>query len=115
MRRALMVLVALAAVTALAFWFAEIGGTIEVQVGELWIGIGLPIAVLILVAAFILFHAVLAAFAAAAPPAGPSPRRPRRSPPVGRRRGGDPRAGGIGRRHARSGADRGAPRPPPAG
>ena len=64
MRRALKVLVALAAVTALAFWFAETGGTIEVQVGELWIGIGLPIAVLILVAAFLLLHAILAAFAA---------------------------------------------------
>lgn len=64
MRRALMVLVALAAATALAFWFADIGGTIEVQVGELWIGIGLPIAVLILVAAFLLLHGILAVFAA---------------------------------------------------
>ncbi|MEO3474703.1 heme biosynthesis HemY N-terminal domain-containing protein [Roseomonas sp. CAU 1739] len=64
MRRALMVLVALAAITALAFWFAETGGTIEVQVGELWIGVGLPIAVLVLVGGFLLAHGVLAALAA---------------------------------------------------
>jgi HemY protein len=59
MRRALMVLVALAAITALAFWFAETGGTIEVQVGELWIGVGLPIAVLILFGGFVVLHALL--------------------------------------------------------
>lgn len=64
MRRALMVLVALAAITALAFWFAETGGTIEVQVGELWIGVGLPIAVLVLVGGFLLAHGVLAVLGA---------------------------------------------------
>jgi HemY protein len=59
MRRALWVLVALAAITALAFWLAETGGTIEVRVGELWIGIGLPIALLGLAAGFGLLHGVL--------------------------------------------------------
>ena len=64
MRRALMVLVALAAITAIAFWFAETGGTIEVRVGELWIGIGLPIVLLVLVVGFLLGHGVLSVFGA---------------------------------------------------
>ncbi|MBR0652697.1 heme biosynthesis protein HemY [Roseomonas terrae] len=64
MRRALWVLVALAAVTALAFWLAETGGTIEVQVGELWIGVGLPIALLALVIGFGLLHGVFTALRA---------------------------------------------------
>lgn len=64
MRRALLVLVALAAVTALAFWLAETGGTLEVQVGELWIGIGLPIALLLLAGGFILLHGALTALRA---------------------------------------------------
>lgn len=64
MRRALMVLVALAAITSLAFWFAETGGTIEVRVGELWIGIGLPIALLVLVVGFLLGHGVLSVLGA---------------------------------------------------
>ncbi len=60
MRRALMVLVALAVITAIAYWFAETGGTIEVQVGELWIGVSMPVAVLLLAAGFILLHGILA-------------------------------------------------------
>ena len=64
MRRALMVLVALAAITALAFWFAETGGTIEVRVGELWIGVGLPIAVLLLAGGFVVMHLLLSALRA---------------------------------------------------
>lgn len=64
MRRALKVLVALAAITAIAFWFAETGGTIEVRVGELWIGVGLPVALLVLVVGFLLGHGVLSLFGA---------------------------------------------------
>ncbi len=56
MRRAILVLIGLAAVTALAFWMAETGGTVEVQVGEVWIGIGLPIVILGLVVAYLLLH-----------------------------------------------------------
>jgi len=56
MRRAILVLLGLAVVTAVAFWMAETGGTVEVQVGEVWIGIGLPIAILGLVVAYLVLH-----------------------------------------------------------
>lgn len=56
MRRAIFVLIGLALVTAVAFWMAETGGTVEVQVGEVWIGVGLPIVVLGLLVAYLLLH-----------------------------------------------------------
>jgi HemY protein len=60
MRRALLLLAGLAADTALALWLAQVGGTVEVEVGEVWIGITMPIAVMGLVLAFTLLHAILA-------------------------------------------------------
>jgi HemY protein len=59
MRRALVLLAALAAVTALAYWLADTGGVIEVQVGETWIGIGVPVAVVLAVVGFVLLHGLL--------------------------------------------------------
>ncbi len=59
MRRALLLLAGLAAVTALATWLARIGGTVEITVGETWIGITFPIAVMGLAVAFILLHGTL--------------------------------------------------------
>ena len=62
MRRALLLLASLSAVTALALWLARVGGMVEVQVGEIWVGITFPIAVMLLAAAFALFHTVLTLF-----------------------------------------------------
>jgi len=60
MRRAVLLLVALAAVTALALWLARLGGTVQIQVGETWIGVSFPVALLILAAFFLLLHTLLA-------------------------------------------------------
>lgn len=62
MRRALLLLASLSAVTALALWLARVGGMVEVQVGEIWVGITFPIAVMLLAAAFALFHTALTLF-----------------------------------------------------
>lgn len=62
MRRALLLLASLSAVTALALWLSRVGGMVEVQVGEIWVGITFPIAVMLLAAAFALFHTVLTVF-----------------------------------------------------
>ncbi|WP_137128355.1 heme biosynthesis HemY N-terminal domain-containing protein [Roseomonas sp. HF4] len=62
MRRALLLLAALSAVTALALWLARVGGTVEIAVGETWIGVTFPIAVMALVLAFVLLHGVLSLF-----------------------------------------------------
>ncbi|CAH0280175.1 heme biosynthesis HemY N-terminal domain-containing protein [Roseomonas sp. CECT 9278] len=59
MRRALLLLTGLAAVTGLALWLAQVGGTVEIEVGEVWIGITVPIAVMGLALAFVLVQAVL--------------------------------------------------------
>jgi HemY protein len=61
MRRALLLLAALSAVTALALWLARLGGTVEISVGETWIGIALPVAALALMLAFVLLHGLLGA------------------------------------------------------
>jgi HemY protein len=59
MKRALLILVVLAAGVALALWLAEVGGSVEVRVGETWIGVGMPIALLALALGFLLMHGVL--------------------------------------------------------
>ena len=59
MRRALLLLAALAAATAIALQLANLGGIVEVQVGETWIGVSFPIAVLLLVLGFVLLHGLL--------------------------------------------------------
>ena len=59
MRRALLLLAALSAVTAIALWLARVGGTVEIAVGEVWIGVSFPVAVMGLVVAFLLLHVVL--------------------------------------------------------
>ncbi len=59
MRRALLLLAGLAAVTALALWLGRVGGTVEIEVGETWIGITFPIAIMGLALAFVLVQAVL--------------------------------------------------------
>ena len=60
MRRALLLLAGLSAVTALALWLGRGGGTVEIEVGETWIGITFPIAVMGLALAFVLVQGVLA-------------------------------------------------------
>ncbi|MBR0669543.1 heme biosynthesis HemY N-terminal domain-containing protein [Neoroseomonas soli] len=62
MRRALLLLASLSAVTALALWLARVGGSVEVEVGEIWVGITFPIAVMGLAILFALFHTILTAF-----------------------------------------------------
>ncbi len=59
MRRALLLLAGLVAVTVLALWLGRVGGTVEIEVGDTWVGITFPIAVMGLVLAFVLVQAVL--------------------------------------------------------
>jgi HemY protein len=65
MRRALALLVLLAAGVALALWLADLGGMVEIRVGDTWIGVSFPIALLLLVLAFLLLHGLLRAIACA--------------------------------------------------
>jgi HemY protein len=64
MRRAILILVVLAAGVALALWLADVGGSVEVRVGDTWIGVGMPIALLVLTLGFLLLHGVLSFFGA---------------------------------------------------
>ncbi|MDN3568143.1 heme biosynthesis HemY N-terminal domain-containing protein [Paeniroseomonas aquatica] len=64
MRRALWVLLLLAAGVGLALWLADVGGTVEIKVGDAWIGTSFPIALLLLVAAFAVVHGLLSGIAA---------------------------------------------------
>lgn len=50
MLSAILILVVLAAGVAAAFWFHELGGTVEIRVGEHFVGVSFPIALLILLA-----------------------------------------------------------------
>lgn len=59
MRHALLLLAALAAVTALAFRLANTGGIVEVQIGDTWIGLSFPVAVVGVALAFLALHGVL--------------------------------------------------------
>lgn len=62
MRRALLLLAGLSTVTALALWLARVGGTVEIAVGETWIGVTFPVAIMSLVLVFILLHGLLSFF-----------------------------------------------------
>jgi HemY protein len=64
MRSALVLLLLLAVGVAAAFWLSDVGGGVEVRVGETWIGVSFPIALLLLAAAFLLLHALLSAIGA---------------------------------------------------
>lgn len=64
MGRAITVLLLLTLGVAAAMWLAEIGGTVEIKVGNAWIGLGLPIALLLLAAAFLVLHGLLAGISA---------------------------------------------------
>ncbi|HEY4250148.1 MAG TPA: heme biosynthesis HemY N-terminal domain-containing protein [Roseomonas sp.] len=59
MRRAVGLLILLAAGVALALWLAQVGGSVEIRVGDAWIGVSFPIAMLLLVGAFVLLHGLL--------------------------------------------------------
>lgn len=59
MRHALLLLAALAAVTALAFRLANTGGIVEVQVGDTWIGLSFPVAVVGLALGFLALHGLM--------------------------------------------------------
>ena len=64
MRRALWVLLFLAAGVGVALWLADVGGTVEIKVGDAWIGTSFPIALLLLVASFAVVHGLLTAIGA---------------------------------------------------
>jgi HemY protein len=59
MRRALGLLILLGAVVALALWLAQLGGSVEIRVGDAWIGVSFSVALLLLIAAFVLLHGLL--------------------------------------------------------
>ncbi|WP_431284987.1 heme biosynthesis HemY N-terminal domain-containing protein [Humitalea sp. 24SJ18S-53] len=64
MRRAIGLLIVLALAVAAAWALAGLGGTVEVRVGDVWIGVGLPVLLVGLVIAFLVLHGILAAIAA---------------------------------------------------
>ncbi len=64
MRNALLVLIVLAAGVLAAFWLADLGGSVDIQVGEVAIAVSFPVALLLLVAAFLVLHLLLAAVGA---------------------------------------------------
>ncbi|MFC7542538.1 heme biosynthesis HemY N-terminal domain-containing protein [Siccirubricoccus deserti] len=64
MRRAITILLLLGLGVALALWLAEVGGTVEIKVGDAWIGTSFPVALLILVLAFLVLHGVLSGISA---------------------------------------------------
>ena len=64
MRNAIGVLLALAVVVGAALGLAHLGGSVEVQVGEYWLRISLPVLLLALVLLFLLGHGLLAGWAA---------------------------------------------------
>ncbi len=64
MRRALYVLLLLGIAVAAAMYIAELGGTVEIRVGEVWVGVSAPVALLLLCLAFLLLHGILNAIEA---------------------------------------------------
>jgi len=60
MFRAITVLLFLGIGVALAMWLAQVGGTVQIQVGDTWIGVSFPIALLILFLTFLFLHGILA-------------------------------------------------------
>ena len=59
MARAIWVLLLLGIGTAAAMWLAELGGTVEIKVGDAWVGTSFPIALLIVCVAFLVLHGIL--------------------------------------------------------
>ncbi len=59
MRHVLGLLILAGGAIALAFWLAEVGGSVEIRFGETWIGVSFPIAMLALIAVFIILHTIL--------------------------------------------------------
>ena len=64
MRAALLTLIILALGVAGAMWLADLGGSVDIKVGEHWIGAPFPIAMLLALAAFVALHWVLNLFGA---------------------------------------------------
>lgn len=64
MRKAILVLIVLAVGVAAAFWLNDLGGSVEIQVGDTAVATSFPIALLLLVGAFLVFWLVLAAIGA---------------------------------------------------
>ena len=63
MRTAITILLVLVLGVAGAMYLAQLGGTVEIKVGDAWIGTSFPIALLLLAAFFLLLHGILAAIA----------------------------------------------------
>ncbi|MEN9498700.1 MAG: hypothetical protein RIS83_519 [Pseudomonadota bacterium] len=59
MRKAILLLAGLSAVALLTLWLRDLGGIVEIRVGETWIGVSMPIAVGLIAAGFILLHGAL--------------------------------------------------------
>jgi HemY protein len=64
MRSAILILLVLSAGVALALWLAEVGGSVEVRVGEYGINTPMPIALLVLTLGFLALYGLLAAIGA---------------------------------------------------
>lgn len=64
MRSAITVLLVLAIGVAGAMWLANLGGSVEIKVGESYIATSFPLAVLILALAFLVLHLLLSAIGA---------------------------------------------------
>lgn len=64
MRTAITILLLLVIGVAGAMYLSDLGGTVEIKVGDAWIGTSFPIALLILAAAFLVLHSILAAIGA---------------------------------------------------
>ena len=64
MRRAIALLVLLAIAVAVALYLADLGGSIEIRVAEYWIGVPFSVALMMLIAGFLLLHGILAGIAA---------------------------------------------------
>lgn len=63
MRTAITILLVLVLGVAGAMYLAQLGGTVEIKVGDAWIGTSFPIALLLLAATFLVLHGILAAIA----------------------------------------------------
>ena len=59
MRRALGLLLVLAVALGIAWGLARLGGNVEIRVGDVWIGVGLPVLLVALVVLFLVLHGVL--------------------------------------------------------
>ena len=64
MRSAITILLLLVVGVAGAMYLNHLGGTVEIKVGDAWIGTSFPIALLVLAVGFLVLHGILAAIAA---------------------------------------------------